>query len=62
MTELQSIFAQLQPTQIMSGVNATLNVAAIAAVLVVRAEVKALRRLTETLQDYILTNSKMKTD
>ena len=59
---LFQVVAQLPAVEIMSGVNATLNVTALVAVLVVRAEVKALRKLTETLQAYVLTNSKMKAD
>ena len=60
MTDLATILAQLQPSQLMSGVNATLNIAAIAAVLVVRAEIKALRNQIERIETFIADNTTLK--
>lgn len=52
--------SQVPLAEYVVGVNAGLNVAAIVAVLVVRTEVKALRKNIEKLENFILTNSSLK--
>lgn len=59
-THFFQVIGQLPLAEYVVGINAGLNIAAIVAVLVVRTEVKALRKNIEKLEHYILENSSLK--
>jgi len=60
LTNLIQTIMQLPLSEIVIGFGASVNAGALVGLLVLRAEVKALRKQLEKIEAYILSNSKLK--